>query len=210
MIERPFSELVASLAERTPTPAGGAAAGMAAAMGSALLLMVVRFSRGKKSNLAREGELAAVEQRLLALHAEMLALAERDCQSFAPVAAAYHLPQATAADQAARQAAIDQGLLGAMVVPQETLRLVREALATVAPVAAGAGKSTVADLLAGGELLCAAAEIAIRNLRVNAALVDAALAAAPVQAALASATALRDDVARQQAALRVAADRLLG
>lgn len=204
VIERPFSELVESLAARTPAPGGGAAGGMAAAMGSALLLMVVRFSRGKKANASREDELARVERRLAELNAAMLPLAERDAAGFAPVAMAYRLPQATSAEKAARQAAIRDGLLGAMMVPEETLRLVHEALATVLPVADCAGKSIVSDLAAGAALLLAAAEIALLNLRINASL--AATASAP----LASAQALRDDVVRLCAAVGAVADRWLG
>jgi formiminotetrahydrofolate cyclodeaminase len=206
VIERPFAELVASLAARTPTPGGGAAGGMAAAMGNALLLMAVRFCRGKKSNQAREGDLATAEQRLLALHAEMLTLAARDCASFEPVAKAYELPRATPQEQATRQAAIELGLLGAMTVPQETLRLVRDALAAAAAVADCAHKTIVSDLAAGGQLLRAAAEIAFLNVRINAALLSTPASQHP---ALASSQALRDDGARQQAVLQAAADRLL-
>ena len=43
---------------------GGAAAAMSGCMGAALFLMVVRYSRGKKANLDRDGELAAAEQKL--------------------------------------------------------------------------------------------------------------------------------------------------
>lgn len=204
MIERPFSELVESLAARTPAPGGGAAGGMAAAMGSALLLMVVRFSRGKKANLAREGQLAAVESDLEALHAAILPLAERDAQGFEPVAAAYRLPQATPAEKAAREAAIRAGLEGAMAVPFETLRLVQRALATVLPVADCANKSIVSDLAAGAALLSAAAEIALLNLRINVAL------AGRGDDVLASGRDLREDVARQHASVCAAAERLLG
>ncbi len=207
MIERPFAEFVASLAARTPAPGGGAAGGVAAAMGNALLLMVVRFSRGKKSTLSRDAELAATEQRLVALQAQILTLAERDSQSFAPVAAAYQMPNATPAEKAARQAAIDQGLVGAMVVPQETLRLAQAALAAVLPVADCAGKSIVSDLAAGAELLRAAAEIAYLNLRINVALLSGSAGA---RDALAAAAQIHDAVGKQQAALRAAADRLLG
>lgn len=172
-------------------------------MGSALLLMVVRFSRGKKANAAREAELAAVEQELLALHAAILPLAERDSASFAPVAAAYRLPQATPSEQDARREAICRGLLGAMTVPHETLRLAHAALAAVLPVAGCAGKSIVSDLAAGAALLRAAADVAALNLRINAAL------AAADPSALAPALALREEVERQHAALHALADRSL-
>ncbi|MBK8099917.1 MAG: 2,3-bisphosphoglycerate-independent phosphoglycerate mutase [Planctomycetes bacterium] len=61
MLDQPFVKLIDALAARTPTPGGGAAAAMAGCMGTALFLMVVRFSRGKKANVDREGELARAE-----------------------------------------------------------------------------------------------------------------------------------------------------
>lgn len=205
VLDRPFSEFVADLAARTPAPGGGAAAGFAAVMGSALLLMVIRFCRGKKANAAREAELEAVEARLLDLHAQILPLAQRDAASFTPVAAAYRLPQATPQEQAARRAAIAAGLLGAMAVPAETLRLAREALAAVVPVAECANKTIVSDFVAGAGLLRAAADIAWLNLRVNASLAGAA----ELRDALASGAALRDDVVRFQGVLAGAAERTL-
>lgn len=172
-------------------------------MGSALLLMVVRFSRGKKANAAREAELTSVEADLSALHAAILPLAERDAQGFEPVAAAYGLPRATPAEQAAREAAIRAGLVEAMVVPFESLRLIQRALATVLPVADCANRSIVSDLAAGATLLRAAAEIALLNLRINVSL------AGEGDDVLASARSMREDVVRQHAALCAAADRLL-
>lgn len=176
-------------------------------MGNALLLMVVRFSRGKKSTLSRDAELAATEQRLVALQTEILTLAERDARSFAPVAAAYQMSNATPAEKAVRVRAIDQGLMGAMDVPRETLRLAQAALAAVLPVADCAGKSIVSDLAAGAELLRAAAEIAYLNLRVNVALLSESAGA---RDALAAAGQMHEAIGEHQAALRAAADRLIG
>ncbi|HLU39679.1 MAG TPA: cyclodeaminase/cyclohydrolase family protein [Planctomycetota bacterium] len=206
MIDRPFSELVAALAARTPAPGGGAAGGMAAAMGNALLLMAIRFSRGKKANAAREAELARAEARLTELAPAFLALAQRDADGFAPAAAAYAMPQGTEAEKAARRAAIDRGLLGAMAVPHETVALCRDALAAAVEVASCAGKSIVSDLAAGAELLHAAAEIAARNVRINRALLADP---EPASATVAAVAALGEEVARHCAALRAAAERAI-
>ena len=61
MISQSFEALVASMAAKTPTPGGGAAAAMAGSMGTSLFLMTVRFSQGKKANVDREEDLACVE-----------------------------------------------------------------------------------------------------------------------------------------------------
>jgi len=86
-------------------------------MGASLFTMVVRFSRGKKANVDREGELAAAEARLSEHLQRLLPMAERDCRSFDLVSAAYAQPKATAGEQALREKAIQEAMVGAMVVP---------------------------------------------------------------------------------------------
>ena len=64
MITQSFQQLVESLAKKSPTPGGGAAAAMAGSMGTSLFLMTVRFSQGKKANVDREEDLARIEAKL--------------------------------------------------------------------------------------------------------------------------------------------------
>ena len=82
MITQSFQQLVESLAKKSPTPGGGAAAAMAGCMGTSLFLMTVRFSQGKKANADREQDLARVEALLSDYLQRMMPMAERDCRSF--------------------------------------------------------------------------------------------------------------------------------
>lgn len=169
MIQQPFEKLVESLAAKTPTPGGGAAAAMAGSLGTALFLMVVRFSQGKKANVDREGELADVE-KVLADHLERLnPMAERDCKSFDLVSAAYGMKKDTDGEKELRQKAIQEALVGAMVVPEETLCMVRDVFVAMDRVADCVGKAIVSDLASGASLLLASAEGAFLNVRINAA-----------------------------------------
>ncbi len=205
MIDRPLRDLVEGLAARTPSPGGGAAGGVAAAMGVALLLMVVRFSRGKKATAARDADLARAESALDALLQRAGPLAEADCTSFEPVAAAYGLPKDTPAQTAARDAAIRRGLQGAMVVPMQTLEVVREALRAAAPVFDCAGRTIVSDQAAGAALLQTAAEIACLNVRINARLLGDVAGGET----LAAARARQEEIAALASAARTSAEVLL-
>lgn len=172
MIRKPFETLVASLAARTPTPGGGAAAALTACMGAALFLMVVRFTRGKKAATSFEKRLETAEN-LLHDHIERLKpMAERDARGFNQVAKAYGLPKDTAEEQRIRTRAIQEGMLGAMVVPEETICMVRDVFKAMATVSEVVGKNIVADLGTGAELLCAAAEGSFNNVRINAAYLE--------------------------------------
>lgn len=172
MIQQTFQKLVDDLAAKTPTPGGGAAAALAACLGTALFLMVVRFSRGKKTNAGREQELDSVEQMLQRHLGRLMPMAERDCKAFDLVSAAYGMPKATAEQKSLRERAIQEAMIGAMVVPEETLCMVRDVFAAVAGVVDCIGKNIVSDLASGSSLLRAAAEGAYLNVRINAQYLD--------------------------------------
>ncbi|MCA8974884.1 MAG: cyclodeaminase/cyclohydrolase family protein [Planctomycetes bacterium] len=206
MIQQPFADFVNSLAARTPTPGGGAAAAMAGCMGTSLFLMVVRFSRGKKANVDREQDLAAAEG-VLAGHLErLLPMAERDCRSFDLVSAAYGMAKATDADKELREKAIQEALVGAMVVPEETLCMVRDVFVAMDEVAACVGKAIASDLASGASLLLAAADGAFLNVRINAAyLTNRALADSTMQRA----RTVLGEIHRHQAKIAGAVEQML-
>lgn len=206
MIHQSFEKLVESFAAKTPTPGGGAAAAMAGCMGTALFLMVVRFSRGKKANVDREGDLARVEV-LLADHLKrLMPMAERDCRSFDLVSAAYGMPKDTDEQKALREKAIQEAMVGAMVVPEETLCMVRDVFVAMEGVIPCIGKAIVSDLASGASLLLAAAEGAFLNVRINAAyLTNRELADRTMDRA----NAVRDEIRRHQGAIAASVDRVL-
>jgi formiminotetrahydrofolate cyclodeaminase len=206
MINQPFDRLIESLASKTPTPGGGAAAAMAGCMGTALLLMVVRFSRGKKANAGREDDLATAEKLLDRHLALMMPMAERDCRSFDLVSAAYGMPKDTDEQKALREKAIQEGMVGAMVVPEETLCMVRDVFVATEKVVDCIGKAIVSDLASGAALLLAAAEGAFLNVRINAAyLTNRALAEKTVERA----SAVQIEIRRYQEAIAASVDKLL-
>lgn len=172
MIDQSFDKILDSIAQKSPTPGGGAAAAMAACMGTALYLMVVRFSRGKKANVAREDDLARVEAFLHGHLQRLKPMAERDCGSFDMVSKAYAMPKTTEAEQQMRARAVQEAMVGAMVVPEETLCMVRDVCKAMAGVVDCVGKSIVSDLASGSSLLLAAADGAHLNVRINAAYLD--------------------------------------
>lgn len=207
MITQSFQDLVASLAAKTPTPGGGAAAAMAGSMGTSLFLMTVRFSQGKKANVDREEDLAKVEA-LLQDHLErLMPMAERDCKSFDLVSAAYGMPKESEEEKALRSKAIQEAMVGAMVVPEETQAMIRDVFVAMDEVSDCIGKAIVSDLASGAALLLAAAEGAFLNVRINAAyLTNRDLADSTMERA----TKVRDEIRQRQDAIAVEVDRKLG
>lgn len=206
MIDQTFRQIVDSLGARTPTPGGGAAAAMSACLGTALFLMVVRFSQGKKQNADREQDLAQAE-RLLQDHIErLLPMADRDCRSYDLVLQAYGMPKETPQQQAIRSRAVQEAMRGAMVVPEETLCMVRDVFQAMASVRECIGKAIVSDLASGASLLLAAAEGAYLNVRINAIyLEDRQLAGITMDRV----KAVRDEIRNHQQKIATAVDEML-
>jgi len=206
MIQQSFEQIVASLAAKTPTPGGGAAAAMAGCMGAALFLMVVRFSRGKKANVDRDADLQQAETMLEGHLKLLLPMAERDCRSFDLVSAAYGMPKDGDKTRTLREKAIQEAMVGAMVVPEETLCMCRDVFVAMQKVVGCIGKAIVSDLASGASLLLAAAEGAFLNVRINAAfLTNRDLA----DRTLARATEVLAEIRKQQQAIAVSVDKML-
>ena len=206
MMTQSFEDLVASMAAKTPTPGGGAAAAMAGCMGTSLFLMTVRFSQGKKANVDREGDLAAAESALSDHLEQLRPMAERDCAAFDLVSAAFRMSKESDEQKVARSAAIQESMVGAMLVPEETQKMILGVFVTMEAVRDCVGASIASDLASGAALLLAGAEGAYLNVRINAAeLKDRALA----DATMARATAARDEIRGRQAAIAAQVDEML-
>jgi glutamate formiminotransferase/formiminotetrahydrofolate cyclodeaminase len=156
-----------AISSSTPAPGGGAAAAVAGAMGASLAAMVSGLTIGRKKYADVEPEFKAIQARALELRATLMQLGKDDSAAYEKVFAAYKLPKE---DAMARNVAIQQALIEAMVVPMKTLEA-SLGVARCAARAASKGNSNaasdagVAALLAG-----AAARGAAYNVRINAGL----------------------------------------
>jgi len=206
MIDQTLDKFIETLASKTPTPGGGAAAAIAGCMGCSLFLMVLRFSRGKKANVAREGDLARVEDMLSDHLRRLLPMADRDCRSFDLVSAAYGMPKDNEKQKALREKAIQEAMLGAMVVPEELLCMVRDVFNSMESVVSCIGKAIISDLASGAMLLLASAEGAHLNVRINSAyLTNRDLA----DTAMRRVTAVLEEIRRAQRAIAMSVDKML-
>jgi methenyltetrahydrofolate cyclohydrolase len=143
---------LAAVAERTPAPGGGAAAGFACALGAALAEMAARFAGLEEAVAQAAG-----------LRAEGARLADADLEAYAPVLAALRLP----ADDPGRADALHAAQSGAAEVPLAIAETAASA-ATLAREVAAAGKPGLrGDALAGADIAAAAARAAARLVEIN-------------------------------------------
>jgi methenyltetrahydrofolate cyclohydrolase len=167
LTERPFHDLLAEFASAGPTPGGGSAAALTAAVGLSLVAMVARMPRTKHGTeddrTALDSALQAVEH--LAQHA--VDLVNDDAAAYDGVMAAYRHSKATEADKAARRQAIEAALRGAAEVPLEVMRSCRAGLGAALEAARAGNPSASSDVGVAVELLGAALRSAALNVRVN-------------------------------------------
>lgn len=158
-----------ALEARTPAPAGGGAAGVAAAMGAALLTMVARFSTGARFS-GVEAEMHALIGELTDLGAQALDSVATDAEAFGAVAAAYALAKTTDEERSVRSAAIQQAMVGATASPLALGELCAR-LSDIARFLTDKGNpNIVSDVGTGAACVAAALDGCLINVSANAAL----------------------------------------
>lgn len=153
-----ITEFLDRLASDSPTPGGGSAGALAGAVGSALGLMTLRFSK-------IEGD--KVEDRLEELRREFSEFVDRDAEAYDRVTAAFKMPKGNPEEKKARKAAIQEALYGAAVVPLEGVRRCAEALQLLDGFAERSNPNLSSDLASGAVFLGAAAQIMAKNVAIN-------------------------------------------
>lgn len=188
-----FGAFLDALGARTPAPAGGAAAGLSAAVGAALLAMVARYTTGERY-ADREKEMLGLVDELAGLERRALDAVRADEAAFGAVAAAYQLPKQTEEERAARSAAIQEGLVGATAPPLLLAELCTH-LARLARLLAQRGhQPIVSDVGTGAACVAAGADGALINLAANAAALRDEQARARLFEVCASLERSRDDL----------------
>jgi formiminotetrahydrofolate cyclodeaminase len=158
-----------ALGSDSATPGGGAAAGVAAATGAALIAMVGRLTIGKKGFEDLDGRMREVVERADGERAAFLVLADEDAQAFESVMAAFRLPKGSDEEAASRTMAIQEAYEGAAAVPLELARRSVELMELAEDATALGNPHAASDGYSAGALLFAAALSALANVRINAA-----------------------------------------
>jgi formiminotetrahydrofolate cyclodeaminase len=157
------------LGSASATPGGGAAAGVAAATGAALIAMVGRLTAGKEGFEDLDARMRSLVETADAEREAFLTLADEDAEAFESVMASFKLPKGTDEERSSRTVRIQEAYEAAAAVPLQLatrcvvlMELAEDATAMGNPHAASDGYSAAL-------LLFAAALAAMANVRINAA-----------------------------------------
>jgi methenyltetrahydrofolate cyclohydrolase len=158
-----------ALSSDAPTPGGGAAAGVAAATGAALIAMVGRLTVGKAGFEDVDARMRDVIDRADRDRVDLLRLADDDAKAFDSVMASFKLPKETDAEKASRTLAIQDAYEAAAAVPLELAKRSVDLMEVAEDATALGNPHAASDGYSAGALLFASALAALANVRINAA-----------------------------------------
>jgi formiminotetrahydrofolate cyclodeaminase len=155
------------LASAAPTPGGGSAATIVAALGASLVAMVARITHENPSFAEKRPSAAGIIERADALRSELLAARIHDESAYARVVDAQALPRTTPEEKAARTAALQAALAGAAEAPLHAAELAVRVMRMSRDVAALGNAHLVSDVTCAASFGRAALEASAANVRIN-------------------------------------------
>lgn len=156
-----------ALASDAPTPGGGTAAAVALSQGAALAVMVSNLTLGKERWQHGWSTAEACVKIAKPLLERGHQLAREDAEAFDLVMAAFRMPKSNDDEIAVRKSAIQEGTLGAAMVPMETAKLAYELLNILPDLASTGNGNAVTDVGVAGLLVSAACKGALLNVEIN-------------------------------------------
>lgn len=161
------SEFAEELASAAPTPGGGGASAYCGALAAALASMVGNLTIGKKRYADVEDEMRASLGRLEQIREELLGLVDADAEAFQPLAAAYRMPSDSPEAIAAKDAALQGALIGAIEVPLQIMEACCAALSETQLMAQKGSRMALSDAGVAAVFAKAALQGASLNVRIN-------------------------------------------
>ena len=155
LVSKRTDELVHEVSRDSPAPGGGSVAALAGALGAALATMVANLVIGKPKDAAKEAELRALADEGQRIKDALLVAVDADTDAFSGYMAALRLPKHTPAEQAARKAAMQAGLVEAVRVPLGTAEASLRAIELCRSAAALGNPASASDAGVGAQMgLC--------------------------------------------------------
>ena len=158
---------IETLASKAPVPGGGGASAVGGALASALGQMVSNLTIGKKRYADVELEVKEICEHLERIQKDLLDLADRDAEVFAPLARAYSLPTNTEEERATKDWEMEKNLLEASLVPLQMMGKAIEVLKDLDVLEAKGSKMAVSDIGVASQFARSAVTGAVMNIYIN-------------------------------------------
>ncbi|TYB80887.1 MAG: cyclodeaminase/cyclohydrolase family protein [Kosmotoga sp.] len=160
-------DFLKKVAEKSPTPGGGAVGGVVAALGAALGAMVSRLTIGKKGYEDVEGRMESALETMENEISYLSDLVNKDVQAFDQVMASLRMPKNTEEEKATRTVKIQQALKTAIEVPFDLARRCKNIIVALEKVAKWGNLNAISDVECAAHLLRAVYYVARSNVEIN-------------------------------------------
>jgi glutamate formiminotransferase / formiminotetrahydrofolate cyclodeaminase len=151
----------------TPAPGGGSIAALAGALGAALASMVANLTQGKAKTAEGEAALANAAERAQRVKDALVLAVDEDSSAFNAYMEARRLPNATAEEKAAREAAMQAGLRTAVDVPWSTAKACFEAMEVAETTMLHGNPNSITDTMVGFTIAFVGVRGGIWNVLIN-------------------------------------------
>ncbi len=162
-----FADLLTAFSSDAPTPGGGTAAALTAAMGAALAEMVAALTLSKEKYAAVHEAVRPIAGLARRSRMELQRLAHEDAEAYDAVVAARRLPKDTPDQQKVRAKKTSEANHLAADVPMRTARAATRLLGAMPDLARKGNPNAASDAGAAALLLEAAVHAALLNVAIN-------------------------------------------
>jgi formiminotetrahydrofolate cyclodeaminase len=167
LVDQSVRDLLAAFSAADPTPGGGSASALASAVGTSLLLMVAGLPKTRTGSDDDRAALTSAAGVLADIRTRLTNAIDEDTAAYDQVIVAYKRPKASADEQTARTAAIQQALHAATDVPLGVVRRSAAALDEAITIATHGHRAAASDVGVAVALLRAGARGARLNVEIN-------------------------------------------
>ena len=165
--EQKINDFLDNLSSSSPTPGGGGASACVGAAGVSLAQMVANLTLGKKKYADVQEEIKQILLTAESLQNDLLSLADKDAEDFAPLAKAYSLPTSTPQEKEQKTKIMESALATACNAPLEIMEKTLDAIYLHEKLAQIGSKLAISDV-GVGVLMCKSALIgASLNIFIN-------------------------------------------
>jgi glutamate formiminotransferase/formiminotetrahydrofolate cyclodeaminase len=167
LVDLTCAELVDEVSRDTPAPGGGSIAALAGALGAGLASMVANLAQGKSRSPQDEAAVLAAAEQGQRLKDQLVLAVDDDTNAFNSYMEARRLPQGTAGEKAAREAAMQEGLKLAVEVPWATASACLEVMRAADLAMASGLAASITDAMVGLQMGFAGLRGGIWNVLIN-------------------------------------------
>lgn len=165
--ELTIKEFLAKTASDSPTPGGGSAAALCAALAVSLAGMAANLTIGKKGYDDVKDEMKAAAQDALRLKSDLVTAIDNDSNTYNDVMTAIKLPGKTEKEKRHREERIQSGLKQATLVPMAVAEDAIRVMELAGKMVTKGNKNTITDGAIGVMMAKTAILSALYNVKIN-------------------------------------------